>query len=274
MRKIVNSILLITLSFLLFNCAGKKPETFEDANIYFVKAEQQFEKGKWLKSIDNYRLYILNNPGGEMADDSQFKIGECYYNRKEFLLAIAEYNQLVERYKYSELSVDGYFKIAMSYYELSPKYQREQTNTNKALRQLQEFIDAFPGTNNAKIAQEKIGELRTKLGRKLYENGVIYRKLSQWDSAILYYDDMLSKYYDTEYAIYAKYEKGYCFIRKQDFESYEEMRTEVEADETIEIAEKTELLQKLERAHNKELRKIERSKRKEKDQERRKRLWF
>jgi len=274
MKKTVISLLLIIFSFLLLNCAGKKPETFEDANIYFVKAEKDFEKGKWLKAIDNYRLYILNNPGGDMADDSQFKIGECYYNRKEFLLSIAEYNQLVERYKYSELAVDGYFKIAMSYYELSPKYQREQTNTVKALRQLQEFIDAFPGTNNAKIAQEKIGELRTKQGRKLYQSGVIYRKLSQWDSAILYFDDMLSQYYDTEYAVFSKYEKAYCFIRKQDFKSYEDMKTEVENDEAIEIDKKTEMLQKLERAHNKELRKIERAKRKEKDQERRKRLWF
>ena len=256
------------------NCAGKKPETFEDANIYYVKADKDFEKGKWLKAIDNYRLYILNNPGGDMADDSQFKIGECYYNRGEYLLAIAEYNQMVERYKYSELSVDGYFKIAMSYYELSPKYHREQTNTDKALRQLQEFIDAFPGTNNAKIAQEKIGELRTKLGLKLYQSGVIYRKLSKWDSAILYFDDMLNKYYDTKYAIYSKYEKAYCFIRMQDFKSYEEMKSEVEADNTINIEEKTELLQKLEKTYNKELRKIERAKRKEKDEERRKRLWF
>jgi len=54
------------------------------------------------------------------------------------LLAIAEYTQLVERYKYSELLVDGYYKIALSYYELSPRYEREQTNTDKALQQLQE----------------------------------------------------------------------------------------------------------------------------------------
>ncbi|MBN2281293.1 MAG: outer membrane protein assembly factor BamD [Candidatus Marinimicrobia bacterium] len=274
MKKIVYSVLIVVSLVFFLDCASKKPQTFSDANIYFVKAEKDFEKGKWLKAIDNYRLYILNNPGGEMADDSQFKIGECYYNREEYLLAIAEYNQLVERYKYSDLAVDGYFKIAMSYYELSPKYQREQTNTDKALRQLQEFIDAFPGTNNAKIAQEKIGELRTKLGRKLYESGVIYRKLSQWDSAILYFDDMLNQYYDTKYAVYAKYEKAYCFIKKHDFAAYEKAKSEFESDNTIAIEEKTELLQKLELAHNKELRKIERAKRKEKEQERRKRLWF
>ena len=274
MRKIVELVLFLTLAFFIVNCAGKKPQTYEDANIYYTKAQKEFDKEKWLKAIDNFRLYILNNPGGELADDAQFHIAESYYNREEFLMAIAEYTQLVERYKYSDLLVDGYFKIAMCYYELSPKYQREQTHTEKALRQLQEYIDAFPNTNNAKIAQEKINELRNKLGRKLYESGKIYRKLSQWDAAILYQDDMLNSYYDTKWAVYAKYEKAYCFIKKRDFKSYEEMKSEIMENEDLSVEKKSDLIQKLEKLYNKELRKIEREKRKAQEKERRNKWWF
>src|SRR6056297_1935021 len=103
MRKIVELVLLLTLAIFIVNCAGKKPQTYEDANIYYTKAQKEFDKEKWLRAIDNFRLYILNNPGGELADDAQFHIAESYYNREEFLLAIAEYTQLVERYKYSDL---------------------------------------------------------------------------------------------------------------------------------------------------------------------------
>ncbi len=274
MKKIVKLILLVLIALMLFNCAGKKPETYEDFNIYYKKAEQAFEKEKWLKAIDNFRLYILNNPGGELADDAQFYLGECYYNRGEYLLSIAEYTQMVERYKYSPLLVDGYYKIALSYYQLSPKYQRDQTNTHKALQQIQDFIDSYPDTDNAKKATLKIDELRNKLGRKIYESGVIYRKLSQWDAAILYFDNMLNTYYDSEYAIYAKYEKAYCYVKKHDFKSFQEMKTEIENDDSIETDKKSELIQKLDNLYEKEMRKIVRQKRKEKDKERRKTWWF
>jgi outer membrane protein assembly factor BamD len=233
-----------------------------------------FEKEKWLKAVDNFRLYILNNPGGQLADDAQFYLGEAYFNREEYLLAIAEYTQLVQRYKYSDLLVDGYYKIALCYYELSPRYERDQTNTHKALQQLQEFIDAYPNTDNAKKATEKIEELRNKLGRKLYESAKIYRKLSQWDAAILYCDDMLNTYYDSEYAIYAKYEKAYCYIKKRDFKSYEAMKEEIKESDDIKADEKASLIEKLKKTYNKEMRKIQREKRREKDKERRRNWWF
>jgi len=274
MKKIVRLFLMTTVILLLANCAGKNPKTLEDTNIYYAQGEKKFEKGKYLQAIDDFRLYILNNPGGQLADDAQYYIGESYYNRDEYLLAIAEFTQLVERYKYSELLVDGYFKIAMSYYELSPKYQRDQSNTEKALRQLQEFIDAYPNTNNAKIAQGKIDELRTKLGRKLYESGKIYRKMGHWDAAIIYQDDMLNSYYDTDFAIYAKYEKAYCYIKKRDFKKFEEVKEEITDADEITTEEKTNLLQKLEKMLNRELRKVDKEKRKRKDEERRKNRWF
>ncbi len=274
MKRFIYILILLTAILLFTNCAANKPDTYEDYNIYYKEAKENFDKEKWLKAIDDFRLYILNKPGGELADDAQFYIGECYYNREEYLLAIAEYNQLVERYKYSDLLVDGYFKIAMAYYELSPKYQRDQTNTEKALRQLQEFIDAFPNTQKAKLAQDKIDELRNKLGRKLYESGKIYRKMGYWNAALLYQNDMLNQYYDSEYAIYAKYEKAYCNIKKRDFKAYNEMKADIEQSEQLEKEEKDKMLNKLSKNYNKEMREIEREKRKAKDKERRKSWWF
>lgn len=274
MKKFSKLLALFLMTLFLMNCAGKKPETYEDSNVYFRKAQISYEKEKWLKAIDNFRLYILNNPGGELADDAQFYLGECYFNREEYLLAIAEYTQLVERYKYSELLVDGYYKIALAYYELSPKYQRDQVNTDKALRQLQEFIDAYPNTENAKKATEKIGELRNKLAKKMYKSAQIYRKISQWDASILYADDMLNQYYDSEYVVYAKFEKAYCYIKKREFDSYEKIKSEIETDKTVDVTEKSKLSQRLERLYNKEKRKIEREKRKERNKERRRNWWF
>lgn len=274
MKKIVKLLFLIFLALLIMNCAGKKPKTYEDFNIYYQKGQKYYEKEKWLKAVDNFRLYILNNPGGELADDAQFYLGECYFNRKEYLLAVAEFTQLVERYKYSELLIDGYYKIAHSYYKLSPRYERDQENTEMALRQLQEFIDSYPGTDYAQKATKNIDELRNKLGRKLYESAKIYRKLSQWDAAILYCDEMLNSYYDSEWAVWAKYEKAYCYIKKREFDNFAVVETDIKSDESLNQNKKGEMLAKLEKMNIKEKQKIEKEKRKKLGKERRKTWWF
>lgn len=256
--KIAPSLGLVFLStvFFLVGCSKKADSVRMAAEEYFKRGEEAFQKKRYDKAIDNFNMVLLNSPGGELADDAQYYLGDCYFEKKEYLLAASEYQQLTERYSYSPLVEKAYFRIALSYFEQSPKYPLDQQSTVRALQYFQDFIDAYPASELRPEAEEKITDIRNKLSRKVFENGKLYRKMQYYDSAILYLDKMLDEYYDTKWAVFAHLEKAYCYIRLRQFDQYREMLKIV--DRYAKTPEIEKYLHSLERVYNREKRKIAR----------------
>jgi len=75
------------------------------------------------------------------------------------------------------------------------------------LQKLQEFIEEYPESEFRDNANVKVKKLRNKLAEKMDETALLYIKLHAYDSAIVAYEDLLSQYYDTDFA-----EKAYIGI--------------------------------------------------------------
>ncbi len=253
----LRTLSIIFLLGLFTGCAGNKKAVSEgqDYTVFFEAGKQAFEKKKWIKALDKFELVILNRPGSDIADDAQYYMGECHFNKKDYLLAISEYETLTRRYAYSPLVEKAEYKIALSYVKLSPKYQLEQEYTHRALRYLQDFIDTYPGSEYIDAAEKHIEALRTKLGRKLYESGHLYKKMRRWRAAIIYFDEMLTSYYDTKWALDAKLGKAYCLIQLREFDKYQELLAEIEID--TKQADREKALQNLAATYQNELQEIE-----------------
>jgi len=217
---------LIIWSFVfltMMTCSTKTNNLKMDPAEFYQRGEEAFKKKRYEKAIDNFNMVILNSPGGELADDAQYYLGECYFKKKEYLLAVSEYQQLTERYSYSPLAEKAYYQLALSYYEQSPKYPLEQQSTLRALQGFQDFIDSYPASELRLLTERKIVEIRNRLARKVFESGKLYRKMEQFESAILYLDKMLEEFYDTDWAVFAYLEKAHCYIRLRQFDQYQEM---------------------------------------------------
>ncbi|MCF7740693.1 MAG: outer membrane protein assembly factor BamD [Candidatus Marinimicrobia bacterium] len=225
--KLAFLIYISLVALLLAGCAGNST-TYQQTSRYYFKGKQAYQNGKWIKAIDNLKLFILNNPGSEYADSAQYLLGESYFNNKEYLMAISEYSQLKNRYSYSPLVEKGAYKIAKSYVELSPNYHLDQENTRKAIRNCQSFISNYPNSEYVDEVEQNIQDMRNKLGHKMYTSGVLYRKMHRWEAAVIYFDNTLNQYYDTKYALDAKLEKAYCLIKLRKFEDYRELIASIE----------------------------------------------
>ena len=93
---------------------------------------------------------------------------------------------------------DARFNICESYSIESPKYYHDQEYTEKAIERYQEFLDDFPGSKLNDVAVESIEILRGKLGKKIYETGILYMKLDEFESAKMTFQLVMDMYYDTE----------------------------------------------------------------------------
>jgi len=209
MRK---STLLICLLVLigLSACGGGRNKlklTFSERIKY---AKELFDKGKNFEARTQFQILVLNNPGGRLVDMAQFYYAECSFNMKEYIIAASEYEKLISLYPRSEFIDDSRFKIGLCNFYLSPKSSLDQKYTYKAIDAFQFLMDEYPESEHISEATEKLGECRKKLAKKEYDAGEHYRKQQYFNAAIIYYDEVLKNFFDTEFVEHTYYFKAVC----------------------------------------------------------------
>lgn len=196
-----NLILILPLvSFLLISCSSEEVTEQLSAEERFRLGMAKFKEGDYLDAIEDFKVITLQYQGSALADDAQFYMAECRYMREEYILAAYEYEVLLRTMPTSEYISRARYRRAMCYYNLSPNSYLDQENTKKAIDEFQAFIEYHPTDPLVPDAEAKITELRTKLAKKEYENGIIYMKMEYYKAATVYFDLILEKYHDTPYA--------------------------------------------------------------------------
>jgi outer membrane protein assembly factor BamD len=160
-----------------------------------------------LEAIDAFKVITLQYQGSRFADAAQFYMGECRFLREEYVLAAYEYDLLIKNMPMSKYVLTARFKKGTCYNELSPRSYLDQEYTKKAIDAYQAFLEYHPNDSLAVQADARIRELTHKLAKKDFENGVIYMKMEYYKAAIYYFDLILDKYYETEYAEPAMFKK-------------------------------------------------------------------
>lgn len=185
-----------------------------DEAVKQLSAAQQYEIGMekfknedYLEAIDAFKMITLDYQGSQFADGAQFYMGECRFKREEYVLAAYEYDLLIKNMPMSKYMSSARFKKATCYDQLSPKSYLDQEYTKKAIDAYQAFLEYYANDSLAAQAEARIRELSHKLAKKDYENGVIYMKMEYYKAGIYYFDIVLDKYYDTEFAEPAMFKK-------------------------------------------------------------------
>ena len=197
MRNAVVFLLCMTMVFT--GCAGNKPLRDIDYEAEFEKGKTAFNKKKYVKAQLLFNTVVIGASHTELGDDALFYMGESHYYAKEYIMAIAEYDRLIRRMPFSPFVEQARYRIANSYVILSPKYNRDQTYSEKALGKLQEFIDDYPNSDRITEAEKDIKSLRNKMSHKSYETGILYMKMEEYKSALLTFKQVTDLYYDTDY---------------------------------------------------------------------------
>jgi len=179
-------------------CASFKSNELVDIDVQFEKAKILLDKKKYLRAQEEFNDLVIRGTHSDLGDDSQFYLAESYFLNKEYLLAVAEYDRLIRRMGFSPYVEKSRWRVCQSYVKESPKYYKDQTNTQKALSKLQEFIDDYPNSEFKEEANTQISELRNKLAYKEYATGVLYIKMEEYQSAIMSFEFLIDNYYDTE----------------------------------------------------------------------------
>lgn len=203
---------------LMTGCGTTKEVESLSAEERFAQGIHKFNDGDYLEAIEDFKVVTMQFPGSTVADDAEYYMAESRYRRGEYILAGAEYDMLVRTMPSSPFVPKARYMKAMSDYNLSPKPELDQKYTREAIEDFQTFLEYSPNDSAAHDAATKIGELNNKLARKEFENGRLYYRLEYYKAAITYFDNVLERYHDTEYADDALLGKARAMRERRDFD--------------------------------------------------------
>jgi outer membrane protein assembly factor BamD len=184
----------------------------EDSSVKFDQASKQYEKGKYYKAITLFEQMAPSFRGKPQAEKMFYMFSQSYYKTKQYYLSGYQFESFAAGYPKSDKIEEASFLGAKSYSMLSPMYNLDQTDTEKAIEKLQSFIDAFPNSSFLPEANVVVKALREKMEKKSYENAYQYNKISDYKSAIVALDNFIIDFPGTpfkEKALYYKLDSSF-----------------------------------------------------------------
>ncbi len=199
-------------------CAGGHRWELLSADDAWQRINHLHERGRYLDSIERLEIFMINHMGSPMVDSAQFLLADCHFQMKQYIVAAAEYEQLIVQFPQSSLVEQAEYQRGECYFELSPRTSLDQTYTAQTIEAFQEFIEMYPNSDLVPDAMDKILECRLKLAQKDYESGRLYHNMGEYSAARIYYDSVMENFYDTPFAAKAQYYKSVAFMDSRNWQ--------------------------------------------------------
>lgn len=210
MKKIVSLLLLVVL---LTSCNEyQKALKNEDISVKYEMGTKLYEAGKYSKAIRLFEQVATTYRGKPQAEKLFYMFSQSYYKTNQFYLAGYQFESFVSSYPKSEKVEEAAFLGANSYSKLSPTYSLDQTDTNKAIEKLQNFIDRYPNSTYLAEANIVVKNLAEKIEKKVFENAKGYNTISDYKSALVALDNFINDFPGTTYkeqALYYRLDSAY-----------------------------------------------------------------
>lgn len=201
MKKQLFIWIFIMLGLIGYSCADKNLiRPGDPVNIAFDKAKRVYDKGAYGEAARAFETVISIARGTNYAQDAQYYLAESYFKNKEYLLAASEYQRYMNYYPRDERREEVQYKEALCYYKLSPRYKLDQTETLKALELFQLFILRYPTSEYSTEAGKRVNELRNKLAHKMFDAGLFYLRIREYNAAQIYFGLVVNEYPDSIWA--------------------------------------------------------------------------
>lgn len=129
---------------------AKKGEEPPDA-MYARGYKETIDKD-YAKAAETFKAFLANHSGHKLAGNAQYWLGEVYYARGDWELAILEFDKAIKKYSESEKVPAAILKEALSFEKLGSK--------KEARVLLNEVLDRFPKSPEAKLAKKRLESLK------------------------------------------------------------------------------------------------------------------
>ncbi|GAX59591.1 lipoprotein [Candidatus Scalindua japonica] len=155
-------------------------------------------------AIKVFERIIERNPLGFIAADSQVKIGECYYQLREFDQAEDSFLSVMENYPDSEWVPYAQFRIPYCKLSNIRAQERNYDLLTKSRNGFEVYLANNPQGALVNDTHEIIKEIDTKLAEREYETGTFYLRQKRPAAGLIYFKSVIKNYPESEWAALAE----------------------------------------------------------------------
>ena len=182
MKRYFQLILCLTL---LVSCSeyGRVIKS-DDYSAKFELANRFYAKKSYIKATTLYEQVYQRLPKTTEGELSYYRMAQSYYQIEDYYMAQYYYSSYMQRFPYSNKSEEVLFMIAMCSVKNSPEFTLDQTETELAISNVQQFVDRYPGSYLVDSCNLIIDQLRFKIERKEFEAVQLYDRTENFKAAV------------------------------------------------------------------------------------------
>lgn len=184
-----------------------------DKNLILKTANENFAKKKWKNALALYDRLPNLVAGTDDAPNVVFNSAYANYYDKNYRLAGNQFKNFAISFPQDKRREEAAYMSALCYYEGSMDYNLDQSTTQTAINELQDFLNNYPNSERSKNINTLIDELSYKLEFKAYENARQYYKMAEYKAANVAFENVLEDFPSTklrpqiyDYIVKSRYE--------------------------------------------------------------------
>ena len=168
-----------------------KSTDLEAKQAYAIKL---YEKKKYYKALPLFEELITMFRGTKKSEMTYYYYSYTNYYLEDYETAAYDFGNFANSFPASQYAEECAYMHAYCYFLDSPEYALDQTNTVKALNELQLFIDHYPRSSRIEECNNLIDKLRFKLETKDYENAKLYYHMQDFKASYTAFRNLLKDY--------------------------------------------------------------------------------
>lgn len=179
MRKYLLSI--VSLLFLLCSC-GEYTKILKSADIdeKYEYAQVYYNQGKYTRAITLLEDVVPMYRGTEDAENALYLLAMSHFKMKDYLSAGEYFLRYCNNYPRGEKAMESRFNLAYGDFIDSPDARLDQDITQKAIKELDSFVEMYPRSELADSATIMRYQLVDKLCYKEYLSAKLYLNLGTY----------------------------------------------------------------------------------------------
>ena len=157
------------------------------------------------KTAKMFETMVETGPYSNVAAESQLKIGRAREKEKNYPKAAEAYETAADRYHdRKRIASDAMYLAGQAYLKQAKSAEYDQNIASRAISTFSDFIALYPDDGRVEEVRQAIRELRTEQARGSFQIARFYENKRQWQGALVYYNEVLLKDPESEFAERAK----------------------------------------------------------------------
>ena len=171
------------------------PKIYTSADKLYQAAMVEYKAGRYDNAAKAFEKLTLDLPARDPRLPLAFYyLAQSHSKQGEELLAAATYNRLIDAFPQDTLVDDALFLSGRSYEREWRHPELDATYGRSAITAYESLLASYPDSPYAKRAQNELAKLDEWLAEKDYTTGYLYLKRKAFDSAILYFKDVIRQH--------------------------------------------------------------------------------